>query len=64
MIKVLEKVHKYVPSKDVEREFAIPNEEGSPGVIKLDDKVFTTTFVGGDQCTVSRICGSQRIRGN
>ena len=42
MIKVLEKVHKYVPSKDVEREFVIPNEEGSPSVIKLNNKVFTT----------------------
>lgn len=33
-------------------------------VIKIDDKVFTTTLVGGDQLTVARICGAQRIRGN
>ena len=64
MNKVLEKVHTYIPSKDVEREFTIPNDEGSPTVIKVNDKVFTTTIVGGDQLTVVRIRGSQRIRGN
>ena len=65
MIQVLEKVHtKYVPCKDVEREFTIPNAEGSPSVVKMSDKVFTTTLVGGDQLTVARIRGAQRIRGN
>ena len=38
----------YVPSKDVEREFKIPNEEGSESDIKVEDKKFTTLLVGGD----------------
>ena len=53
MIKVLEKIHVYVPSKDVEREFKIPSEEGSESVIKVDDKKFSTLLVGGDQLTAA-----------
>ena len=64
MIKVLEKMHTYVPSKDVEREFKIPNEEGPDSSIKVNDKKFTTLLVGGDQLTVARIHGVQMIRGN
>ena len=33
-------------------------------VIKIDDKMFITTLVGGDQLTVARIRGAQRIHGN
>lgn len=64
MVKVLEKVHAYVQSKDVMKEFPIPDEAGSESVIKIDDKMFTTILVGGDQLTSARIHGAQRIRGN
>ena len=64
MIQVLEKVHVYVPSKDVEKEIPILDEAGSESVIKVSDKAFSTTIVGGDQLTVARIRGAQRIRGN
>ena len=33
-------------------------------MIKLKDKQYAMTLVGGDQLTVAQICGSQRIRGN
>lgn len=64
IIKVLEKIHKYVPAKDVERRLTLPNEEGPASDITLDDKKFTTLLVGGDQLTVARIRGAQMIRGN
>ena len=54
----------YVPSKDVERTFTVPNEEGPASVITVEDKKFTTLLVGGDQLTVARIRGAQMIRGN
>ena len=46
--------HVYVPSKDVEREFKIPNKEGPESAIKIENKKFTT-FLKGDQLTVARI---------
>lgn len=64
MIKVLEKVHVYVPSKDMERRVTVPNKEGPASVITIDDKKFSTLLVGGDQLTVARIRGAQMIRGN
>lgn len=48
----------------MEREIPIPNEAASESVIKIDDKLFTITLVGGDQLTVARIHGAQRIHGN
>ena len=64
MIKVLEKIHVYVPSKDVERIFTVPNEKGPASVITVEDKKYSTLLVGGDQLTVARIRGAQMIRGN
>ena len=41
----------------------VPSQTGQE-TVKLKEKKFSTTIVGGDQLTVSRIRGSQRIRGN
>ena len=42
------------------RELVVPNSTGQDTVIKLKDKQYAMTLVGGDQ----RIGGSQKIRGN
>ena len=63
MIKALEHIQHYAPSKEVERELMVPSQTGLE-TVKLKEKKFSTTIVGGDQLTVSRIRGSQRIRGN
>lgn len=64
IIQALEKVHAYAPSKEVEREYQIPNRQGSESVMTLHDKNLALTLIGGDQLTVARIRGAQRIRGN
>jgi L1 cell adhesion molecule like protein len=63
MIKTLEHIQRYAPSKEVERELTIPTHTGQE-TVKLKEKKYSTTIVGGDQLTVSRIRGSQRVRGN
>ena len=64
MIKVLEIVQGYAPSTDVERELVVPDQSGGATTIRLDDKQYAVTLVGGDQLTVARICGAQKIHGN
>ena len=55
----------YVPSKEVERELTIPNKTGPDTIMKvIDQQYYAMTLVGGDQLTVARIRGAQRIRGN
>ena len=60
MIEILLRVQKYVPSKMVEREVILPTEE----VMTYEEQHFAVTLVGGDQLTVARACGAQRIRSN
>lgn len=64
MIKCLEDIQVYVPSKEVEREVTIPNKTGPDTIMKIRDQQHMMTLVGGDQVTVARIRGAQRIRGN
>ena len=64
MIKALEHIQQYIPSKEVEQELIVPSQAGQETVVKFVEKKYATTVVSGDQLTVSRICGSQRIRGN
>ena len=42
MIKILEKVQMYVPSKDVEREMLVPDQAGA-SIIQLKDKQCDTS---------------------
>ena len=62
IIPALEHIQQYYPYKEVERELVVPNPTGEDTVIKLKDKQYAMTLVGGDQLTVARIRGSQRIR--
>ena len=64
MIKCLEDIQVYVPSKEVEREVTIPNKTGPDTIMKIRDQQHMMTLVGGDQVTVARIRGAQRIHGN
>lgn len=48
MMKILKKVHVYVPSKYVQKEITFTDEKGSECAIKIDDKNLITTPVGGD----------------
>ena len=64
MMKILEHVQTYAPSKEVEREFTVPGKTGSEATITITDKQYAMTLIGGDQLTVARKRGAQRIRGN
>lgn len=64
MIKCLEAIQVYVPATDVEREVTIPNKTGPDTVMKITDQQHKMTLVGGDQLTVARMRGAQKIRGN
>jgi L1 cell adhesion molecule like protein len=64
MMKILEHIQTYSPSKQVEREFAVPGKTGEEATISIKDKQYAMTLVGGDQLTVARMRGAQRIRGN
>ena len=64
MIKCLEDIQVYVPSTDIEREVTIPNKSGPDTVMKIRDQQHKMTLVGGDQLTIARMRGAQRIRGN
>lgn len=61
MMKIMEHIQGYVPSKRVETE---PNPGGENTVLKMVDNLLIATLVGGDLLTVARMRGAQRIRGN
>lgn len=60
MIEIMLHVQKYVPAKTVEREVFLPHDD----VMKYTEQHYAVTLVGGDQLTVARARGAQRIRGN
>ena len=64
MIKVLEVVQGYAPLIDVKKGFVVPDQSGDATTIRLEDKEYAVTLVGGDQLTVARIRGAQKIHGN
>ena len=53
IIQALEHIQRYSPSKEVEREIVIPNHNGPDTVMKLKDKQYAMTLVGGDQLTIA-----------
>ena len=60
MIEILKHVQKYVPSKNVERKFVLPNKD----TVSYKEEHYAVTLIGGDQLTVARARGAQRIRSN
>ena len=57
-------VQGYAPSIDVEWELVVTDQSGDATTIQLEDKECAVTLVGGDQLTVARIRGAQKVRGN
>ena len=53
-------IHTYIPNKEVRQEIAVPGV----GTVYVDDQNVHITLVGGDQLTVARARGAQRIRSN
>ena len=64
MMKIMENVQGYLPFMKITRELEVPNPGGQNSVLKMEDDQFVTTLIGGDQLSVARMRGAQRIRGN
>ena len=64
MMKILEHLQQYSPSKKVEKELQVPNPGGQSSVLKVEDDQLVMTVVGGDYLTAARMRGAQRIHGN
>lgn len=60
MIDILDHCQTYVPVKDVTREVYVPGREA----VQLDDQECYTILLGGDQLSVARARGAQKIRSN
>lgn len=60
MIQILTHAQKYVPSKTVKRNLVLP----SKNTISYEEEHYAVTLIGGDQLTVARARGAQRIRSN
>ena len=58
MIRILEELQKYIPSK------LIDIQEKIPGSDLTEEKTFVTTLVGGDYLSAVRARGAMLIRGN
>lgn len=64
MVEILEELHhKYVPTKQTTKEFDVHSEEDLEHVSVTVDS-FHHILLGGDQLTVARVRGAQRIRNN
>ena len=61
MMKIMENVQGYLPTTKITRELEVPNTGGQNRVLKMEDD---QSLIGGDQLTVARMRGAQRIRGN
>ena len=61
MVDILEKLQQYVPTVRSEKTVDIPGTEEQ---VKLLDDRFHQLLFGGDQLTVARARGAQRIRAN
>ena len=56
MIDILEEYNNYIPSKVIMLDETIPDSDNT------EDRVYVTTFVGGDCLSVTRARGAQYIR--
>ena len=58
MSKIMEVLHKYVPTHASEGQLTLPNGSQVP----YDGTSFFETLLGGDQLTVTRVSGVQNLR--
>ena len=59
MADILGELHKFVPKVRKEQEFYV-DEQTEPACVQVD--YFNHILIGGDQLTVARIRGCQRVR--
>ena len=55
---IIQHVQKYVPSKTVEREVVLPNDD----VMKYQEQHYAITLVSGDQLTVAHVHGLPKVK--
>lgn len=58
MCKIMDSLHKYVPSIPVQKKVTLPHGE----IFQYEDKDVWETLFGGDQLTVARARGAIHIR--
>lgn len=58
MSKIMEVLHKYVPTHASEGQLTLPNGSQVP----YDSTSFSEILLGGDQLTVARVSGVQNLR--
>ena len=61
MVQILDILHKHVPSKTTTQEFEVVEEEST---VTLQLNHFAHIQAGGDQLSVARIHGCQKVRSN
>lgn len=61
MVSIMESLHQYVPTHRQEKKVDIPDSEEQ---VTLQVDEFHHILLGGDQLTVARVRGAQRIREN
>ena len=64
MVQILDELHKYVPMKQTVKEFDVVHDDDNVEHITVTVDHFYHTFLGGDQLTVARVRGCQRVRNN
>ena len=64
MVEILDELHKYVPTKQTTQEFEVVHEEDKVEHLSLKVDHFHRILLRGDQLTIARVCGCQRIRNN
>lgn len=64
MVDILEELHKYVPTKQTTKEFDVVHSDEDVEHISIEVDHFHHILLGGDQLTVARVRGAQRIRNN
>ena len=62
MVDILHERHKYVPMMRTTEFFDIAGPSGCMGVEEINICHFHHILLGGDQFTVTRVCGSQSAR--
>ena len=60
MCKILDELHRYVPSKNIHSDIALPDG----GTLAHDDYKLYQILLGGDQLTVARIREAVAVRSN
>lgn len=64
MVQILDRLHNYVPMTQTEQEFDVVHDDDDVEHLSITVDHFHHILLGGDQLTVARVRGCQRIRNN